>query len=538
MTGLLPLLLCLAAVVSLQWASGAFSAEFSSPDEPAHYVTGLMIRDYLTSGFSSTPMSFATNYYIHYPKVAFGIWPPFFHVVEAAWMLVFSASRVSLLALTALLTAMTAFFLGRVAGREWGASTGIVMAAAFIVLPVTQYVSNRVIADGLVALLDLLAVLAWARYLDDGLLRQAVAFGLLGSLSMLTKGNGSALVAIPVISALLSGRLSLMRRRTFWLGPGMMLILAGPYQLYSWAIVRSTQVVGRGLTDSLVGRLVTYLSMIKGELGWLAVALAVIGFGIVVRRMVRGQPVEGLSVAMAAAPIAIVGFHSLVPLAPSSRYMVAAMPCLLWLAAIGVSAVCDVGGRSRARPIAVVLGGAVLASIVVAGLVHMPHKHHYGLEDMAKLLIAVPDSGNAVIMSSSTGEGDGMIISEIAMREKRPGRIILRADKVLSRSTWDGGRYQLTLHDAEAVNKYLASVPVDFVVIDNLSPGEIRPDHRLLMDTVIRFGSDWSLVTVYPEGAPLDVSIRVYRAARALKPGKRNVAIDMTYTLGRTITLK
>jgi hypothetical protein len=39
-------------ILLLQWAGGSYHAEFGGyPDEPAHYLTALMIRDYITSGF-------------------------------------------------------------------------------------------------------------------------------------------------------------------------------------------------------------------------------------------------------------------------------------------------------------------------------------------------------------------------------------------------------------------------------------------------------------------------------------------------------
>src|SRR5947199_3127872 len=54
--------------VVLQCLGGAYSAEFSGyPDEPSHYLSGLMIRDYLASGFPASPLAYAENYYLHYP---------------------------------------------------------------------------------------------------------------------------------------------------------------------------------------------------------------------------------------------------------------------------------------------------------------------------------------------------------------------------------------------------------------------------------------------------------------------------------------
>lgn len=71
--------------VLLQARGGAFRSEFSAhPDESAHYVTGLMVREYVAAGAPQPPVQFAQDYYVHYPKVAIGHWPPVFYVLQAA----------------------------------------------------------------------------------------------------------------------------------------------------------------------------------------------------------------------------------------------------------------------------------------------------------------------------------------------------------------------------------------------------------------------------------------------------------------------
>ena len=56
--------------VGLQWFASAYSSEFGSdPDESSHYVTGLLVRDYIAQGFPSSPLRFAEDYYLHYPRV-------------------------------------------------------------------------------------------------------------------------------------------------------------------------------------------------------------------------------------------------------------------------------------------------------------------------------------------------------------------------------------------------------------------------------------------------------------------------------------
>ena len=57
-----------------QLFAGAYGSEFGGhPDEAGHYVTGLMVRDYVATGFPGSPMKFAGEYYRHYPKVALGV---------------------------------------------------------------------------------------------------------------------------------------------------------------------------------------------------------------------------------------------------------------------------------------------------------------------------------------------------------------------------------------------------------------------------------------------------------------------------------
>ena len=106
--------LLLAAVLLLQVIGGAYSAALSgTEDEAAHYVTGLLFRDYVASGLRTTPIEYAEDYYLHYPKVGIGHWPPVFYALQAVWTLPFGASRTSVLLLMAVIAAALAWSLYR-----------------------------------------------------------------------------------------------------------------------------------------------------------------------------------------------------------------------------------------------------------------------------------------------------------------------------------------------------------------------------------------------------------------------------------------
>ena len=125
----LPFLLFFAIVILIQYFVGAYRSEFGSePDEAAHYVTGLMVHDYITHLFPGNPMHFAKDYYEHYPKVALGHWPPMFYVIQSAWTLIFTPSRISIILLMAVLTAGASTILFnflRAKFGTWKASTWV-----------------------------------------------------------------------------------------------------------------------------------------------------------------------------------------------------------------------------------------------------------------------------------------------------------------------------------------------------------------------------------------------------------------------------
>src|SRR5947209_5787695 len=143
-------LIFLSLVVILQAISGAYGSEFSAyPDEPSHYVTSLMLRDYIAHFHFESPIQFARAYYHHYPKVAFGHWPPFFYIVQALWMLLFSASRASVRLEIACTTAMLAYAVFAEARRWFGSKLGFLAGLLTVCLPLVQMYSDEEMAESL-----------------------------------------------------------------------------------------------------------------------------------------------------------------------------------------------------------------------------------------------------------------------------------------------------------------------------------------------------------------------------------------------------
>ena len=77
----------------------------------------------------------------------------------------------------------------------------------------------------------LLAMAAYARYLERERTADALVFGLCAAMALLVKYNALALALVPPLCVILTGRHYLWRSKSLWLPAGVVLIIAGPWYL-------------------------------------------------------------------------------------------------------------------------------------------------------------------------------------------------------------------------------------------------------------------------------------------------------------------
>lgn len=526
-----------ALIVVLQWAGGAYHNEFAGyPDEGAHYITGLMIHDFIARHSLSSFRQFAENYYTHYPKVAIGHWPPIFYVVQAAWTLLFPISRTSLLLLMAIFTAAMAFTLYRIVEDEFGTVLGVVAGLFLIGLPVIQAYSGMVMADTLVGLLSFWTVLSFARFMDRVRWQDAIWFGILSAVTILTKGTGLALALVPPLALLFTGRWDLLRRAAFWLPVAVVVPLCAPWYWFTRHMLPNTwQEPEPGLK---------YLFRALHFYGWHSIhvfgaglaALAVVGF--VAQIVVPGRKdVKSKWAALAALLLSTAFLVLVVPAGLEERFLIPAVPSVLAFAAAGLDFLAHRLPAKLSLPTRRLVLVCPVIVLFLLGTFFIPKSVSFGFSRVAEYLLSQSDLAKAVILVSSDATGDSMFISELAMREARPGHYVLRSSKVLCDCSWSGEQHASRFSSPEALMNFLDHSPIQIVVNDVSIP--VRRDfHRILDQTIAAYSQRWQLLGTYPvtrNGVLFPNGVLVYRVSGT--DPSAPVSIDLRRMLNETIQL-
>lgn len=470
-------------VVFLQWQGGVYRGEFGSePDEAAHYVTGLMVRDYITAGFPGNPMNFAKDYYDHYPKVALGHWPPGFYLIQAAWTLPFSASHTSVFLLMAFLAALIATVIFSALQQEFGRTLAVVGAITFCALPLVQAFSGAIMTEIPIALLALLAAICLGRFLERERTVDMVGFGLFASAAILTKQSALFLAALPVLGVLLTRKYHLLKRPAFWLAAVIVTVLCGPWTL------ATLKLASDGWTDEGWGWGFTgkafpfYLLKLYTATGIALALLSALGLTVKLSASNSTDKKSGMWAALSALLVSVVLFHMVVPCGYEARHLIPALPAIVIFAVAGadwLAAKLICRGLQPRFAITLVFGVATLAFL--AETFQIPQKGYQGFGTVAAALLQNPDAKQSIFLVSSDARGEGMFVSELALREPRPGHIIRRASKELASSSWSGGGYQSKFTDERTLVNALKQRHVGYVVLDQSVSGRLRRDYHDLL---------------------------------------------------------
>ncbi|QDV07155.1 hypothetical protein Poly30_26740 [Planctomycetes bacterium Poly30] len=507
----------LALATLVHFAVGAYQSGFGGfEDEPAHLVTALMIRDWIVAGFHDPyawldPRGFAETYYIHYPKVAIGQWPPVLHAMLAVWMLVFGASKVAIVSLLTIVTAVLASLVCELVRRPLGLWAGTVAGMMFLTVPIVQLCSGAAMTELPVALFSFLAVLFFGRFLETGRARWVWSFAGAAAATVLTKGTGLALALVPALAIAFSGRWEVLKRPSLWAAGALVGLLTAPWYLVTVSMTQDSWGGGSSPSWAYAKFAATSYAGWSWDLaGVLGLCLVPVGTWWGLRECRRRRPESDRWAALAAWALALAALHHVVPSSVEERHLSVLAPVWIVFAALGAGhAALGLARRWQRQGLAqgeptgegavAGLGVAVLAVSALLWNGAPPVKDFRGWDIAGAEWVERLPEGPTRMLIASDPVGEGLFVAGAALADEvrrggaDPRALVIRASKALCHAGWSGRSYVPLFSEQRALEDWLESKGVGLIAIDE-SVRETRhwyPHMDQLLTAIHADGSPW-----------------------------------------------
>jgi len=492
-SGVLAMLLTL----FLQERQGFYTSDLGGdPDEPAHAVTSLMVRDYLAGALGQNPLRFAEKYYARFPKVALGHYPPLYYLVAGIWLLpVRSCAALGVLqALQIGLLAATTVGLMR---NRLPLALATAAVVAWSVMPYLQKLSLIVMSDLQVALLCLWSALAWHQYLKTQTLKWSLTFGFLAAAAILTKGSAWSLALLPGLSLLFIRDGKPLLKLQTWAAVVPVAILAVPWQLWS------SRITARGMTglspsEHFQEAVPFYAEALPRSIG--LPVFIILGCALVWNCFegMKGRRMNRLNAILWSLLLATLAVVLLIPAGLTSRYLMPLFFPALALALLEITAFTRwAADRFRLSPR--LLQPATLGILaVVTGLTQpaLFQKHVTGFHQAFESIVARSQGDSDLrMLAVSDARGEGALVAAAAFHPPTETQRIfmLRGSKELSDQDWMGRGFTLRAHSADEVLALLLKREVDWVLVENTPATESTATAlHLLTQALNKPQSGWS----------------------------------------------
>lgn len=519
----------LAIAVASQVTAGAYRAElWGYPDEPAHAVTSLMVHDYLRHPTAS-PIAFSKAYYLHYPKVAFGHWPPFSYALNAVWLFVAGRSIPALLVLQAILAALTASAIAAFCVREASPLLRLASGAVFLMLAVTRVNVALIMTENLTCLCGLVASLFLVRFLDSGRTRDLAVSAAACVTAIMTHPSGWSLLLVYLGTFLALGRFDLLRRKMFYV-----IAAAGACIVVPWyaATLYMTRNGPRSWSPAVSAEeFWNILRLYPVVAGPAVLALAIVGALWTAYALLRRSPaLKSEHVVWLFLALHMCVFYPLATAGIEPRRFELALPGILSLAVLGCLRLASrfqgaVWYRRLAPEMLLLLAVALSQGRSFAAY----HKPQEGFEDILHVISNDSRLTNAHLLLSL--KADGPAIASMAFAQSNVSRAVVRAGKMFARVDWSGRQYQLLYATPEEGMKILDRSPVNALVLETATAAS-TPEHQgLLWQMIERYPARWKLLFRFPANRQHG-EVLVYLLDEGKRRPNSRVTLHLEPTLG------
>jgi 4-amino-4-deoxy-L-arabinose transferase-like glycosyltransferase len=474
-------------------SANAYLAGFSGADEPSHFLNGYFISSYLKGHLGVNPLAFATDYYIHYPKISIGHWPPAYYGMLGMFFLVIPVSYPWLFGLNVMVASLPAVGVAMALAHLSGRAVAVAGVVVYMMTPLVSEGQIMFMVDQPLAACLLAATAAWISYAQRQTWVRALGFAALAALAILVKGNGWVAVLIPAFHLALTNRWRLLVSIELVVAAVLGALAVVPWYLVTAKIAADGFNYQAGFPYAWRA-LCANLDFLANNISFLGLALA--AFAVVAEFRAReSNPARWNVVAgLVALVLATLALQSIVPVDIVDRYMAPALPAVVVLALAGAWRVLN-RSPGAARPIWRISAGVVLVAAMIApGALHLVQrlpKSDVGASAVAALI--APGTTPAITVVDGAAGYEGAMIAAAAVHDPQLRGYMVRSSKMMADSNFMGSSYSLKFAGNAGVLAELTRLGVQNVVLVRARDLPAYPHSVQLLAALTQPGSGYHL---------------------------------------------
>lgn len=489
--------------IAVLWTTQAHLAGFSGADESSHFLNGVFVNEYLRAHFPGNPMAFAVDYYIHYPKISIGHWPPAYYGFLGLLFFVLPATPGTAMAVNLLVSALPAAAVAGMLAAIGGRRLALAGALIYGMTPLVLEGYWLFMLDQALTAVTVGAMLTWVSYVNRQTWPRALSFAALFSIAVLIKGNGWLLVFVPFFYLLLTGAWRVLAATPIYVAFALAAVVVVPWYWLTSGISADGFNYQIGLPYAWRA-LQANLGTLGGNLSLIAAPLVAIAV-LQCRRQRHLAPMNWQIVCGCLSLIfATLALQSLVPVDIVDRYLAPALPAVVVLAVVGIRAL-FLTSQSPSRycrllPVIAVAAAAVMTAPGIAHFARLHQKVDMRTNLVVPLVAGASTSASAprIYMIDGNAGAEGGIIAGMALKDSALRDYTVRASKLFAESNFMGSSYQLKFSDSRQVLAELQRLGVSHVVQVRLNDRDAFPHSAQLAQALVLPDSNFRKVISLP----------------------------------------
>jgi hypothetical protein len=275
------------AFIAVQFYSADRSGNFWWYDSASHALNGVFLRDFFANNGWSSPLTFAVSYFVQYPGITIGFYPPGFAVLLAVFYAVFGVSHAAAqlcVSITTLVLALGIHALAiRCGMRFWPAFCAGLLAIGFP----EMLLWGRQIQPELPAY----AFAVWSvyflfRWIDENRLWQVLLAVVLFVFGLYVKQTICFLAPVLLLIVIVGRGFGAFRQRAVYIAAAVAIVLMVPLAILTLTAgsFNLVQAVASPDKRSTLQAITYYAQVLPKQVGWLPLIAALVGIIVLLRR--------------------------------------------------------------------------------------------------------------------------------------------------------------------------------------------------------------------------------------------------------------